>query len=113
MLWDRSVKHDVREALFGGRGAVRVWGLGSKPMAPFTALIACELEPGAAVGRHVQAEDPETVIVLEGHGTATVGDEKVPLTEGAVVFLPHGDILALENGSDSEPLRYFIIKAKG
>lgn len=110
-MWDRRVNHDRRENLFGGKGAVLVWNLSARPMPPFAALLACELEPGSSVGVHVQEEHPESVIVLEGHGTAYVSDAPNPLSPGSVVFLPHGATLALENGSSDAPLRYLIVKA--
>ncbi len=112
-MWDPSTNHDLREALFGGHGAVRVWNLSQSPMPPFTALLACELDPGGSVGLHLQQEFPETLIVVEGHGQAKVSGEPVTLAPGSVVFLPLGKTLALENGSANVPLRYLIIKARG
>lgn len=104
--------HAVREALFGGRGAVRVWNLlPSAPLPPFSAVLACELEPGGAVGRHVQEQFPEVVIVVEGAGVARVGERSVELAAGSVVELALGQTLALESTSSSEPLRYLIVKA--
>ena len=112
-MWDRESAHDRRAGLFGGRGAVRVWDLAGNPrVAPFSAVLACELEPSSSVGKHVQQRDPEIVIVLEGSGTALVGGEARALRPGAVIELPFGVSLALENGSESEPLRYLIIKAR-
>jgi quercetin dioxygenase-like cupin family protein len=111
-LWDRARPHDRRAGLFGGRGTVRVWDLAGDPkVAPFSAVLACELEPASSVGKHVQQRDPEIVIVIEGTGTAHVGGEPQELRPGAVVELPFGKSLALENGSDTEPLRYLIVKA--
>lgn len=93
---------------------MRVWDLAGNPrVAPFSAVLACELEPASSVGKHVQQRDPEIVIVIEGSGTALVAGQPVPLQPGAVVELPFGKSLALENGSDAEPLRYLIIKARG
>jgi len=109
-MWDQRVHHDRRQALFGGRGAVRVWNLGGRPMPPFTALLACELEPDSSVGAHVQQEFPESLIVIEGNGTAYVADDPTPLAPGSVVFLPLGATLALENASSTAPLRYLIVK---
>lgn len=103
---------DRREALFGGRGAVRVWELlPDGPAGPFTAALACELDPGGSVGAHVQARDDEVVVCIEGHGDATVGDAVWELAPGAAVYLPRGATLALRNGSGAAPLRYLIVKA--
>jgi quercetin dioxygenase-like cupin family protein len=90
-----SAEADRREGLFGGEGAVLVWdllrGAGAEP---FSAVLACELEPGGRVGRHVQQRDPEIVIGLEGEGTAEV------------------DGLAIRNRSREAPLRYLIVKTR-
>jgi quercetin dioxygenase-like cupin family protein len=102
-----------REALFGGEGAVLVWDLlGRRDAAPFTAVLACELEPGGSVGRHRQDEYPEIVIGLEGEGEASVDGTAHALEPGALVHLPLGAVLAIANRSSSEPLRYLIIKAR-
>jgi uncharacterized cupin superfamily protein len=111
-MWDLARPHDRRERLFGGRGAVVVWNLGAAaPSPPFGAILACELEAGGSVGRHVQAELSEIVIVLEGDGVATVDGAPAPIGPGSVVELPLGKTLALENGSATQPLRYLIVKA--
>lgn len=106
----RDLPHDCREALFGGTGKVRVWALLQAPALPFTAALACELEPGASVGAHVQEHFPELVIGIAGTGTATVDGVELPLTGGSVVQLPLGQTLAIANGSKEAPLRYLIIK---
>lgn len=109
-MWNRDAPHDVRSGLFGGRGSVRVWNSIPQPIAPFRAVLACELEPGGSVGPHVQAEFAELVIVVSGAGQAKVGERSHVLASGVVIELPLGDTLSLENGSATEPLRYFIVK---
>jgi quercetin dioxygenase-like cupin family protein len=104
---------DVRSALFGGRGEVRVWNLLAEQAEPFTAALWCELAPGGSVGPHVQQEFPELIIGLSGHGQASVNGEPRDLEPGQSVFLPLGAVLALENRSPAEPLRYLIVKARG
>lgn len=102
---------DVREALFGGEGAVKVWNLlGRQRAAPFTAVLSCELDPNGSVGEHVQQADPEIVLGVEGEGEAAVNGEWHPLRPGDVVFLPLGSTLQIRNRADV-PLRYLIIKA--
>ncbi len=103
----------VHANLFGGHGAVHVWNLLSVAAPPFTAVLSCELEPGGSVGRHAQQEFPEVVIGLEGQGEASVDGGLHPLTAGEVVYLPLGSVLALTNSSETEPLRYLIVKARG
>jgi len=104
---------DLRKDLFGGRGEVRVWNLmKGRTMAPFTAVLACELAPGGSVGKHLQQGADEIVVITEGEGTARVDGEPQALEPGTVVWLPLGKHLALENGSQDAPLRYLIVKAQ-
>jgi quercetin dioxygenase-like cupin family protein len=109
-----SRKPARRVDLFGGKGEVLVTDLlaDSEVTAPFTTVLACQLAPGGSVGTHVQQQDAEIVVVLDGEGAATVGGATRSLTPGTVVSLPHGQSLALENRSESEPLSYLIIKAR-
>ena len=90
-----------------------VWNLGdTAPEPPFAAILACELEGGGSVGTHLQQEFAEVLIVVEGEGVARVGGSPTPIQSGAVVQLPLGQTLALENASADRPLRYLIVKAK-
>ncbi|MCA9493168.1 MAG: cupin domain-containing protein [Myxococcales bacterium] len=108
----RKGEVSVRERLFGGQGAVRVWDLqAGRPMIPFGAVLSCELDPGGSVGAHRQEHLPEIVIGLEGSGEATVDGVPRALDAGDVVHLPLGSVLAIRNRSDEEPLRYLIVKA--
>jgi hypothetical protein len=111
-LCDRSLPHDVRQGLFGGRGAVRVWSLVATPALPFTAVLACELEPSGSVGAHVQEQYPEIVIAISGRGIVKVNDAPLAFEAGGIVELAQGHTLAISNTSSAEPLRYLIIKAR-
>ena len=111
-LFSRDLPHAVRQALFGGTGAVRVWALVAAPAAPFTAVLACELEPGASVGAHVQEHDPELVVAISGAGQVTVNGVVRGFRAGQVVELPQGQTLAIDNSAADAPLRYLIIKAR-
>lgn len=103
---------DVRAALFGGNGSVKVWDLlGPRLAPPFSAVLSCELEPGGSVGVHQQQRDPEILLGLEGQGEVTVAGFAGALTPGTVVFVPFGSTLSLRNLSPEAPLRYLIIKA--
>jgi quercetin dioxygenase-like cupin family protein len=104
---------DVRHGLFGGRGAVRVSSLLNRAADPFTAVLACELEPGGSVGAHVQDAFPELVIGLSGQGQASVDGGVQALEAGDSVFVPLGAVLTIENLSRDESLQYLIIKARG
>jgi len=103
---------DVRENLFGGTGAVRVWSLLEASAEPFTAILSCQLAAGGSVGRHAQEQFAEVVIGLEGSGHATVNERAFPLGAGDVVHVPLGAVLAIDNGASQVSLRYLIIKAR-
>ena len=111
-MFNRNLPHAVREQLFGGQGTVRVWALTAALAPPFTAVLACELDPSGSVGAHVQEQYPEIVIAVSGSGNVRVNDAPAPFNAGQVVELAHGSTLAISNGSASEPLRYLIIKAQ-
>jgi quercetin dioxygenase-like cupin family protein len=100
--------------LFGGQGEVRVRDLLRGAAAgPFVAVLACELAPGGIVGAHRQEQYPEIVVGTAGAGRAWVDDLPSPLGPGALVWLPQGSSLRLENLSDEQPLAYLIVKAAG
>lgn len=103
-----------RADLFGGQGLVRIWNLmGRAAMPPFDAVLACELAPGGHVGNHRQQDASEVVIALAGRGVATVNGAEQPLQVGSLVYLPLGALLSLQNSSETEPLRYLIVKSRG
>ena len=102
----------TRHDLFGGRGAVQIWNLLGAAAPPFSAVLACELDPGGSVGAHHQERDPEIVIVTAGRGVARVGGDTHALAPGAMVYVPLGETLALQNDARDAPLRYLIIKAR-
>ncbi|MBT9556476.1 MAG: cupin domain-containing protein [Myxococcales bacterium] len=102
---------DVRTGLFGGVGSVSVWNLlGRQRAAPFTAVLACELSPGADVGRHVQQRDAELLIGLEGTGLVTIAGVTKTFGAGVVHHVAFGTSLAIRNTSGTASLRYLIIK---
>jgi quercetin dioxygenase-like cupin family protein len=99
--------------LFGGHGEVIVRDLlAGQDAGPFTAVLACELEPQGSVGAHLQANDSELLLVLKGSGKAHIGSTEHALTEATTLFLPLGETLALTNESETEALRYLLIKAR-
>ena len=103
---------DVRENLFGGVGRVEVFDLlGRRQAGAFTAALACSLAPAGSVGRHVQESYDELIIGLEGTGTVTIDDQHEPIGPGSVAYLGLGQVLAIQNDSSEEALRYLIVKA--
>lgn len=111
-MFEHKGQPDVREALFSGSGAVRVFNLlGARKMPPFGAVLACTLDPKGHVGAHVQQQMPEIVIGISGKGEALVNKASRSLEAFDVVHLPLGATLEIRNLSDSEPLHYLIVKA--
>ena len=105
-----TVPCDVRKALFGGTGEVRVWQLLGPVVAPFECALACELTPGGSVGKHVQSTSAEVLVFIEGEGEVTVADTTAAMKPSATVVVPLGETLAIRNTGEG-PLRYLIIKA--
>ena len=104
--------NDTRAQLFGGQGTVRVWDLlAGRPLAPFSAALACALEAGGSVGPHVQQHDPELVLCAQGDGEILVDGHARPFTPGEIALLPQGCSLEIRNRANHQPLRYFIVKA--
>ena len=112
-MWLGVGEPDRRADMFGGSGEVRVWSLLRGSLPPFDCVLGCELDAGGHVGEHVQDTCTEVVIVTDGHGEATVSGAAITLRPGIVVALPLGLALSLTNHSQTAPLRYLIVKARG
>lgn len=111
LLQNGSLAH--HEGLFGGRSAVRVRQLvGGAPMAPFSDVLECELDPGGVVGPHRQQRDPELVIGLDGEGQVTIDGQPSLLARGSVAYLALGQQLEIKNLSGETAFRYLIVKAQ-
>lgn len=70
---------------------------------PGTALVVFELDPGAELGTHTDSAE-EILLVLEGSGEATVGDEAAPIGAGQLALVPASVPHGVRN-TGSEPLR--------
>jgi len=111
-MWKGRGEPDRRPNLFGGLGEVRVWSLMDGELPPFDCVLGCELDPGGSVGAHAQDRCTEILVVTEGRGDARAGRDVIALEPGVVVRLPLGESLALRNGSQTEVLRYLIVKVE-
>ena len=57
--------------------------------------------PGAGIPRHRHLYWDEFIYVLDGTGTVSVEDERVPIQKGATIFIPKGAWHGFENpGTD-------------
>lgn len=52
-----------------------------------TAVVYFEVAPGKRLGRHTDSSE-EVLYVVAGEGEATVGDERVSLSEGSLAVVP-------------------------
>jgi quercetin dioxygenase-like cupin family protein len=112
MVPEASPQFYVKRDLFGGQGDVVIWDLlGANTLAPFEAVLACELAPGGSVGTHIQDAFPEIIIVTAGDGTMSVGGNERRVSAGSLVLLKQGETLAITNTDALESLHYIIVKA--
>jgi uncharacterized cupin superfamily protein len=100
---------EVRKALFGGRGTVKVWNAAEVPPG-FEVALACELSARGSVGPHAQEHCDELVIGISGRGTARVDGVRHVLTAGVVIAVPQGSVLELTAGATK--LQYLIVKSR-
>jgi quercetin dioxygenase-like cupin family protein len=68
-----------------------------------TATVYFELEPGTHLGRHQDSAE-ELLLILEGDGEATVGDETALASEGSILTVPSMEPHDIKNVG-SGPLR--------
>ena len=98
--------------LFEGKGEVLVWDLlGKEPAGQIKSILACALAPAGSVGAHRQADTDEVMVVLSGTGSAQIDEDVYLLEAGSVVHLPLGQFLQLKNASETEEMKYLIIKS--
>ena len=67
--------------------------------------------PPRTYAKPVTASAPNQVWTWDINGEAMVDGDAHALVLGAVVYLAHGQTLSIHNRSETEPLRYLIIKA--
>jgi quercetin dioxygenase-like cupin family protein len=98
-----------------GERMVRRWGLsmtikvdpvngGSKHL-----LVGTEdIPPGKAIPVHKHSHCDEVVILLQGRGTAILGEKRQEVTAGAMLFIPEDEWVGLEN-TGQETIRIVFI----
>lgn len=89
-------------------GGARAWSLLSSEAGPTSdgTLAVAELEAGFANRLHRHPNAEETVLVLEGNGTATTAAGKQSISPGSILFAPTGSWHGLEADS---PMRLLVI----
>ena len=89
--------------LLGRSGTGPLWGLASTDLN--ATLLAWP--PGHEVVEHVNAELDVLVVVIDGHGTATVDGQTHELAAGNALLIPRGTRRRIEAGSKG--LRYLSV----
>lgn len=64
---------------------------------PLAGVNAVQVPPDGIIGRHMHAQEIETVYVLAGQSVLTLGDADYPFAAGQVVAIPAGLEHALHN----------------
>jgi mannose-6-phosphate isomerase-like protein (cupin superfamily) len=68
----------------------------------------CSVRPHESSASHSHATD-ETFIFLSGSGHVEIGDERRPVDEGDVIYIPSGTTHVVTNTDDATPLRFVSI----
>ena len=67
---------------------------------------------GLKITAHIHEQDDEAFFVHRGGGMFTLGDRKVPIAEGDIVFIPKGVVHAFENTTSDTYLVWAISSSK-
>lgn len=60
-------------------------------------MITEDLPPNAEIRVHLHQREDETIFIRMGSGIATLGDRQIPVTAGAVIYVPQGVWHGLRN----------------
>ncbi|MCD9142789.1 cupin domain-containing protein [Streptomyces albireticuli] len=96
-------------------GHVRKNGIDVRQLYPWDGVVTppwnstfCTVRPHESSTEHAHATD-ETFIFTAGSGTVRVGDELRPVTQGDVIYIPHGNAHVVTNTSDDAPLTFVSV----
>lgn len=73
-------------------------------------IAVVELASGLTSDPHFHKEREESYLILSGHGKAEIGNNKIELTAGDLVFAKPGERHLFIN-SGEQPLRYIVVTA--
>jgi quercetin dioxygenase-like cupin family protein len=62
-----------------------------------------QIAAGTSIPVHMHEHEDEIIFIHRGQGTATVGEEIVPVKEGATVYVPKGIWHAVQNDEARSP----------
>jgi quercetin dioxygenase-like cupin family protein len=95
--------HDGEELLIGPRRAPVNIKIGRNNGSERLAMGTEDIAPGDRIPVHKHGNEDEIIFIHAGEGTATLGESRIPVKTGAVVFVPQGVWHGLEN-TGTEPL---------
>jgi quercetin dioxygenase-like cupin family protein len=72
-----------------------------------------DLPPGKVITVHKHPHADEVVLLLQGTGVATLGAQRRAVTPGALLFIPQGEWVGLENTGQETIRVVFIFSARG
>jgi len=97
------LRHDEGELLIGGRrkAPMRV-KVDSKIASGATmSMIVSEVAPGASIPVHLHRNEDELIFIHTGSGVVTLGDTRVPVAPGAMLYGPRNIWHGVENTGSS------------
>jgi quercetin dioxygenase-like cupin family protein len=72
-----------------------------------------DLPPGKVIPVHKHPHADEVVLLLQGTGVATLGAQRRAVTPGALLFIPQGEWVGLENTGQETIRVVFIFSERG
>jgi quercetin dioxygenase-like cupin family protein len=72
-----------------------------------------DLPPGKVIPVHKHPHADEAVLLLQGTGVATLGAQRRAVTPGALLFIPQGEWVGLENTGQETIRVVFIFSERG
>lgn len=102
-------RQDVRDAMRGGSGSVKIEHLWEKELnSPTRMFSRITLEPGCSIGFHRHENEEEIFYIISGQALADDNGKEVTLYPGDTILTGNGDGHAIAN-SGSTPLEMLAV----
>lgn len=105
-----EMKNEIRSALRGGKGDVKLLHLFSAEELSGKAKMCAKitLDPGCSIGEHSHSEDGELYIIISGKGTVDDNGVEHEVLPGDAVWTTGGEYHSITNNS-TEPMEMYAI----